>query len=214
MALTYSYASLRNSIMAWTENSGPDMQAVLDEIIGLAEIQIARESDLDVFRKYARSFFGPGDRFLSKPTDMIIDRHMEVEVGGEKIELARKDTSYLNVFWPDAAATDVPRFYSDWDEENFIIVPTPSDAFPVELAYTCRPDGLSADNPTTWISTNAPDLLLPACMLWAIRFEKGEAQDRDNWQSAYDQALARLNREEMGRQRRTESVTGEPRGTV
>jgi len=214
MVLSYTFDSLKTDIMNWTENDSAEFQAVLGTIIGLAELRIVRDSDLDVFRKYARSFFGPSDRFLSKPDDMVIDRHMEVEINGSKYALARKDTSFLNMYWPDATQMGTPRFYSDWDEDNFVIVPTPADSYVVELAYTYRPEGLSDATPTTWLSLNAPDILLFACMVEATRFEKGEAQEVAGWKDAYAEALARLNREEMGRQRRTEYTAGEPRGTI
>lgn len=214
MSLSYTFATLKSDIQAFAENDAAEFVAVLPTLIGLAEFRIAREADLDVFRKYATSALTAGDKYLNKPADMVIDRSLLVTVNGSQFPVQRKDTSFIPTFWPTGSNENVPRFYSDWDQNTFILAPTPNSNYEVELAYTYRANGLSDIITTTWLSTKAPDLLLFACMVEALCFMKAEKQDIEAWETKYGQALSRVNREEMGRQRRNEFTTGEIRGEI
>ena len=77
--------------------------------------------------------------------------------------------------------------------DTFIIAPTPSSSFAVELHYYYRPASLTTDDSgTTWISTNAPDALLYACLIEAYSFMKGESDLLQLYTSRYGEAITRL----------------------
>lgn len=210
----FTYTTLKTAILDWTEDDGVEFQNVLDTLIGLAELRIARDADLDAFRKYATSNTTSGDRFLSKPTDIVVDRWFNITVAGDKAPLLRRDTSFTADYWPDPTATGTPRYYSDYDHDTFVLVPTPSAAFACELAYTRRPEGLSTTTSTTWLGDNAGDILLYACLMEAYLFLKAEAPVLQVWEGKYKQALESLTREEEARNRRTEYRYGEKRGNL
>lgn len=215
MAFTYTYATLRQTMQDWMENDSTDYTNKLDEIIGLAELRIARESDLDIFRQGATATFTAGSKFLDKPSDYIIDRSFFVtDAGGNYAEVLRKDTSYLYQYWPNPATQALPKYFSDYDDTSFIVAPTPDQAYTVTLEYIKRVATLSASNTTNWFSLRAPDALLAACLLGSAEFNKSETTDLTVWDSEYTKAIARLTKEEMGRKRRTDGRFGEPRGTL
>jgi hypothetical protein len=53
------------------------------------------------------------------------------------------------------------------------VAPTPDASYAVTLDYVYTPDNLSATNTTTYISDNAPQLLLYACLVEAFAYLKG-----------------------------------------
>ena len=92
------------------------------------------------------------------------------------------------------------KFYALFDTDNFIVAPTPSSSFAVELHYYYRPASLTTDDSgTTWISTNAPDALLYASLVEAYTFMKGEADLIQLYQARYAEALSRLKTYAEGR---------------
>ena len=212
MTLSLTYTTLRTEIADWTENDATEFLDKRDTIIGLAELRLHRDLDLGVFRKYATASMTIGDRFLAKPTDFVIDRALNITVGTAKQEVLRRDTSFIQDYHPDPAVTGVPRYYAEHDEAQFIIAPTPDVAYVTELAYTRRQTGLSSSNATSWLSDNAADVLLYACLIESTRFMKAsETPNLDMWKEAYQEGISKILLEEMARQRRTEYRTGKPR---
>ena len=61
-----------------------------------------------------------------------------------------------------------------FDENTFILAPTPDSNYTFELHYKHRPASLTAgaDSGTTWLSTNAPDALLYGTLAEAATFLK------------------------------------------
>lgn len=208
--MAWTYNTLKSALQSWNENTGSDFVAAIDNIIMLAEDRILREADLDKFRKYATSSLSVGDRFVTRPSDMLIDRWFIIEDSlGKRHHLQRRDNSWLQEYWDDITETGLPKFYSDWDDDSFVIAP-PSDAsHDVELAYTYRPDGMTSSNQTTWIGTHAPRVLFSACMVECMLFNKMAMEDIQIWEEYYNRALRGLTTEQVTRQRINENDTGE-----
>jgi hypothetical protein len=95
-----------------------------------------------------------------------------------------------------------------WDQNTFYIAPTPDDNYVVELGYIYRPDQLSSANPTTWISINAPEALLYACLIQAYSYTKGPTEMMQYFQAAFKEAMQGLGVEQQGRRRRDEYRDG------
>jgi len=79
------------------------------------------------------------------------------------------------------------------------------------MSYTYRPSGLSSSTTTTWISINAPDALLYACLVEASLFMKEAPDLTQSYTVKYQEALQRVIIEENLRNRtdeyRTRSLT-------
>jgi hypothetical protein len=202
---------LRSDIQAYTENDSQEFQDALDRIIENVEIRVYREADLNVFRKTATASLTASDRFLAKPTDYVVDRYLKITVGTDHVDLIAKDVSFLQTFWPTAAATGAPRYYADWDHDTFILAPTPDSIYTATLGYTYRPDSLVTTGTTSWVGDNAPDCLLYGCLVEAYGFMKltENTNDLTFWKEQYDRALASLKFEEEKRQRREAYRYGE-----
>lgn len=204
-----TYDELVTNIRNYTEvNANVFTNAVINTFITMAENQILREIDLDVFKVEATANMTSGNKFLSAPSDILTHRYMMITSGSNQIFLDFRDTSFMKEYWPNGSTTGTPKYYSVWDQNTFYVAPTPNANFVVELGYIYRPAQLSSTNPTTWISNNAPEALLYACLIQAYSYTKGPDNMLQYFTNSYRQAIQGLGIEQQGRRRRDEYRDG------
>jgi len=204
-----TYDELVTNIRNYTEvDSNVFTSSVINTFITMAENRILRDIDFDVFKKESTGTMTSGNKFLAAPSDLLTHRYMMVTVDGDQIFLDFRDTSFMKEYWADGAATGVPKYYSVWDQNTFYVAPTPNSNYTVELGYLYRPTQLSSANPTTWISDNAPEALLYACLIQAYSYTKGPTEMLGFFDASYKQAIQGLGIEQQGRRRRDEYRDG------
>ena len=204
-----TYDELVTNIRNYTEvNANVFTNAVINTFITMAENRILRDIDLDVFKKESTGSMTSGNKFLSSPSDILTHRYMMISVNGEQVFLDFRDTSFMKEYWADSTDLGVPKYYSVWDQNTFYVAPTPNSNYSVELGYIYRPAQLSATNQTTWISNNAPEALLYACLIQAYSYTKGPAEMLNFFNASYQQAIQGLGIEQQGRRRRDEYRDG------
>ena len=216
-----TYSELVTQIREYTEtDSNVFTTVIVNDFIEHAEMRIFRDVDLDVFRKYQTASLTSGDAFVgmpgATPTDFSFIRSVNIfspsgSLGGltdgERRYLEKKDTSFISEYHPSRTTTGIPKYYANWDNDTIILAPTPNAAYTIELAYNALPTGLSSSNTTTWVSTNAPHMLLYACLVEAFMFLK--APDMLNiYAVKYKEEVQTLGQEQMGRRRRDEYMDG------
>ena len=132
----------------------------------------------------------------------------------------------MNEYAPDRTSTGAatPK-YAMWDQialstgaatpklcdvgsRTHYLAPTPNAALTVELAYTYKPPGLTSTNTSTWLSQNAPNVLLYGCILEALGYLKGPADMIQYYDKMYNQSVQGIATYEMGRDRRDEFRDG------
>tara|TARA_R100000808_G_C2153173_1_gene163151 strand:+ start:1268 stop:1912 length:645 start_codon:yes stop_codon:yes gene_type:complete len=191
--MSFTLTTLKQSIQDWTENDETTFVNELDFIIKNAEERILKSVDLDFFRKNVTGGFTTGNKFLQKPTDYLASFSLSFVKDSENVFLLQKDVNFIQEFHPNPSTTGSPRFYSSFDIDNFIVAPTPDADYVAELHYYYRPTSLTTDDSgTTWISTNAPDALLYACLIEAYSFMKGESDILQLYTARYGEAITRL----------------------
>ena len=204
-----TYDELVTNIRNYTEvDANVFTNAVINTFITMAENRILRDIDLDVYKKESIGSMTSGNRFLTSPTDILTHRYMFITVGTDKVYLDFRDTSFMREYWPNPSLTGVPKYYAVWDQDTFNIAPTPNSNYVVEIGYIYRPAQLSPATPTTWISTNAPEALLYACLIQAYSYTKGPAEMLGYFDNSYKQAIQGLGIEQQGRRRRDEFRDG------
>jgi len=205
-----TYDELVTNIRNYTEvDSNVFSNSVIDTFITMAENKILRDIDLDVFKKEVSGSMATSNRFLTAPTDLLTHRYLMItDSAGDQIFLEFRDTSFMKEYWPDSASTGTPKYYSVWDQDTFYVAPTPDDTYTVQLGYIYRPAQLSSSNTTTWISNNAPEALLYACLIQAYSYTKGPTDMLQYFTQSYQQAVQGLGLEQQGRRRRDEYRDG------
>jgi len=204
-----TYDELVTNIRNYTEvDANVFTNAVINTFITMAESQILRDIDLDVFKLEVSGTMTSGNKFLAAPSDILTHRYIMITSDNNQIFLDFRDTSFMKEYWPNGATTGVPRYYSVWDQDTFYVAPTPNANFVVELGYIYRPAQLSSTNTTTWISVNAPEALLYACLLQAYSYTKGPPDMLQYFNNTYKQSIQALGIEQQGRRRRDEYRDG------
>jgi len=210
-----TYDELLTNIRNYTEvDANVFTNAVCNTFILMAENRILRDIDLDVFKLEVTGSMTSGNKFLSTPSDILTHRYVMMTKDSEQIFLEFRDTSFMKEYWPNGATTGTPRFYSVWDQNTFYIAPTPDQSYTVELGYIRKPEQLSATNPETWVSINAPEALLYACLIQAYSYTKGPGELMSYFENSYKQAIQGLGVEQQGRRRRDEWRDGMSRLVV
>jgi hypothetical protein len=126
----------------------------------------------------------------------------------EETFLDFRDVSFLKEYWEDSSQIGKPKYYAVWNQNTFLLAPTPNVSYSVELGYIRKPAGLTPSNQTTWLSLNAPEVLLYGCLVQAYSYTKGPLDMLGYFANSYKEALAGLGIEQQGRRRRDEYRDG------
>jgi hypothetical protein len=210
-----TYSELVTQIRDYTETTSDVLSdTIVNDFIEHAEKRIFRDVDLDVFRSYQFATLTVGNPFVSLPganTDNIAfvrSAQIYTSASPTRDYLEQKDISFMNEYWPNRDTTGKPKYYANWDQDTLYLAPTPNSAYNIELALNKQPTGLSSSNTTTWVSTNAPKVILYAALCEAFRFLKGPDNMLQYYEQGYQQALQGLQIEQQGRRRRDEYYDG------
>jgi hypothetical protein len=173
--MAFTFTTLKTAIQDYTQNTETTFTSQLSRFILNAEERILKECQLDVFRKSSQGSATSGNQFLSKPTDFLSQNSLSVINSSSKEFLLYKQVTMLQDYTPDPATTGTPLYYADWDDETFLLAPTPDSNFTMELHYFYRPTSITTSGDgTSWLGTNAELCLLYGSLCEAYLFMKGE----------------------------------------
>ena len=192
--MSFTLAQLKTAIQDYTDNAETAFVTHLPDFIKAAEERIFKSVDLEIFRKNVTTAFTTSDKFLSLPTDYLASFSLQITTSGSEDFLLQKDVNFLQEAYDASSSTATPRFYAQFDANNFIVAPTPNSNYTVELHYYYRPASLTAgaDSGTTWLSTNAPFALLFGSLVDAYLFMKGEPDLIQQYEKRFMDQLTRL----------------------
>ena len=215
-----TYAELLQQIRDYTEvDSSVLTNSICDTFIKNSEYRIFREADADYSREYATSSFNSGNKYLLLPDDntdegsttvrraFIVRSVVVTNTSSAQISLEPRDDTFITEY-NSSGTSGFPKYYSMYKENAIQVAPIPNGNYPVTLDYVYTPDNLSSTNTTTYISQNAPELLLYACLVEAFAYLKGPMDMYKLYQDKYNTALQGFALEQTGRRRRDEFQDG------
>jgi hypothetical protein len=215
-----TYAELLQQIRDYTEvDSSVLTNSICDTFIKNSEYKIFREADADYARQYATSTFNQNNQYLSLPDDntdegttsirraLIVRSVIATNTSSIQVSLEPRDDTFITEY-NSSGSTGFPKYYAMYRENAIQVAPIPAAAYPVTLDYIYTPDNLSTTNTTTYVSENAPELLLYACLVEAFAYLKGPMDMYKLYQDKYNTALQGFTIEQTGRRRRDEYFDG------
>jgi hypothetical protein len=146
--MSFTYTTLKTVIQDYTDNTELTFLKNMPNFVKAAEDRIFESVDLEFFRQNVTSAFSADDPYLSVPTDMLAVFSLQITSSGSENFLLQKDVNFLREYSPSALTTGVPKYYSVFSTDHFLIAPTPDSNYTVELHYYYRPTSLS-DSTTT-----------------------------------------------------------------
>jgi len=206
MATATTFTTLKQDVQRYLERGAtlaadPIVFEQIPRLINLAERRIARELKIQGFINVVTTTVQGGQSVVTKPDRWRDTVSVTIGTGAQnenRKNLFTRAYEYLRAYWPDATATGEPEFYSDYDYNHWLLVPTPDADYPVEILYYQLPPLLDEEHQTNWLTENAPELLLYGTLLEATPFLKNDERI-GVWQNMYDRSAAMLNGEDLAK---------------
>lgn len=201
--MAYTYTTLKTAIQDYTQNSETTFVNQLPRFILNAEERILKECQLDIYRRYATGSASKDTKFLTIPSDYLSTLSLSVVNDSSNEFLLYKHATFLQDYTPNPTTTGTPKYYADWNEEAFLLAPTPDQDYTMELHYFFRPTSITESaSGTTWLGDNAELALLYGALVEAYTFMKGEDQLLNVYNGRYQEALQWLKNLGEGKQTR------------
>ena len=192
--MSWTYATLKTAIQDYMESTESSLVSNLDNFIETAEERIFKNVQLDDFRKNVVGDMTTSSPYLGSPTDFLAPFSLAVIDGsGNYSYLLLKQVSFIRDFSPNPTTTGLPKYYAEFDEDTFIIAPSPDSDYSTELHYYYRPNSLTSagDSGTTWLSENAPNAMLYGSLVEASTYLKSY-ESIPVYESKFQEALLGL----------------------
>jgi hypothetical protein len=192
-----NYTQLTASIKAYCENDFP--QAVgaggltsaeqIARFVQQAEQRIYNSIQFPALRKNVTGNATASNKYLATPVDWLATFSLaRINADGSYNYLLNKDVNYIREAFPFPATTGAPTHYAIFDENTFILGPTPDASYSMELHYFYYPQSIVTAG-TSWLGDNLDSLLFYGSLLEAAAFMKSEADVIKNYTDRYNEAF-------------------------
>ena len=195
-----NYTQLTSAIKGFAENDFPatvgsfTSAEQIARFVQLAEQRIYNMVQLPAIRKNVTGTMTIGNKYLSTPSDWLSTFSLAViNAANEYHYLLNKDVNFIRESYPDtdSAFFGKPQYYAVFDDNSFILGPTPDASYNSELHYFYYPTSIVTAG-TSWLGTNFDSALLYGALLEAALFMKSDADTMTVYKSRYDDAMAEL----------------------
>ncbi len=157
-----------------------------------AEQKIYTTVELPAFRKNQTGSLTSGNKYLTMPTGMLYVYSLAViDADGDYYYLLNKDVNFIREAYPGPNDTGQPKHYAVFDQNTFILGPTPNLNYNSEIHFSYYPESIVTAG-TTWLGDEFDSALLNGALVEAIRFQKGEPDMVALYEKLYVQALTLL----------------------
>ena len=221
-----NYATLFETIKGYVENDFPNTSWTgsdgsstvtltsteqINTFIQEAEQRIFNTVQLLDLRKNVTGNCTSGNKYLSVPSDWLANFSIAVIDGSGNYEyLLNKDVNFIRQAYPNPNDQGLPYCYAYFDENSYILGPTPDSNYSVELHYFYYPPSIVTAG-TSWLGDNFDSALLYGALIEAYIFMKGEQDINAEYQKRYTEAMALLKQLGEGKNRQDMYRSGQIR---
>ncbi len=207
--MAWTYTTLTQAIKDYTENTETTFASNIPVFIKTTEEQLLRSIQLPDFRKNVTGTLTQSNQYLATPSDFLYPYSLAINNSGYEF-LIFKDVNFIREAYPDSSSTGVPKYYSIFDDETFMVAPTPNGNYTAELHYSYLPQSIvDASSGTSWLGDNATNALLYGSLVQAYIFMKGEPDIIQQYQQQFEIAVGQLKKEGEGYNRTDAYRTGQ-----
>lgn len=217
-----NYTQLTAAIKGYAENDFPTTVGSFtsaDQIatfVQIAEQRIYNMVQLPAIRKNVTGNVTTGNKYLACPSDWLATFSLAViNSANEYMYLLNKDVNFIRQAYPDtdSAFYGEPKYYAQFDQNTFILGPTPDANYAVELHYFYYPQSIVTAG-TSWLGDNFDSVLLYGALLEAASFMKSDPDTISFYKQRYDDAMAELKQLGDGKNRQDAYRSGQVRYPV
>lgn len=211
-----NYTQLVAEIQNYTENQFTT--DVVNTFITQAEQRIYNAVQLPALRKNVTGTATTGNKYLAMPSNWLATFSLAViNSSNEYLYLLNKDVNFIRQSFPDTDSDfyGVPQYYAVFDQNTFILGPTPDQSYSMELHYFYYPESITTvAGGQTWLGDNFSSTLLYGSLLEAYTYMKGEQDVINQYQKRYDEAMLLLKQLGDGKDRQDAYRSGQVRYPV
>jgi hypothetical protein len=179
-----------------------------------SEQKIYNSVQIPALRKNVVGTISGSNKYLTAPSDFIWAYSLAVISAGDVYTyLINKDVNFMREAYPNPSDKGVPKHYAYFDDDTFILGPTPETSYSTELHYGYYPESIVTAG-TTWLGENFDSALLNGALIEAIRFMKGEPDVVAMYEKLYLQSITLLKNLGDGKLREDAYRSGQVRTTV
>jgi hypothetical protein len=217
-----NYTQLTASIKAYAENDFP--QAVgaggltsaeqVARFVQQAEQRIYNSIQFPALRKNVTGSSTINNKYLATPVDWLATFSLaRINADGSYEYLLNKDVNFIREAFPFPAVSGAPTHYAIFDENTFILGPTPDASYSMELHYFYYPQSITTAG-TSWLGDNLDSLLFYGSLLEAAAFMKSDADVIKNYTDRYNEAFIMAKQLGDGKDRQDAYRSGQVRYPV
>jgi hypothetical protein len=185
-----NYTELKIDIQDICETTFTDDQLAM--FTQQAEQTIYNTVQIPALRKNVTGTLTSSNKYLSIPSDFLWSYSLAViDDSGEYHFLLNKDVNFIREAYPTPTSTGLPKHYAYFDDDSFILGPTPNSGYTMELHYGYYPESIVTAG-TTWLGDEFDSALLNGALVQAVRFMKGEQDVVQMYEILYVQAIKLL----------------------
>lgn len=194
-----NYTELTAAIKAYSENDFP--QAVgaggltsaeqIARFVQQAEQRIFNSIQFPALRKNVTGTCTANVQYLATPVtpDWLATYSLaRINADGSQEFLLNKDVEFIREAFPYPSVKGPPTHYAVFDDNTFILGPTPDVSYSMELHYFYYPTSITTAG-TSWLGNNLDTLLLYGSLLEAASFMKSDADVIKNYTDRYNEAF-------------------------
>jgi len=190
--MSWTNATLTTAIQDYIESTESSLVTNIPNFIKSTEEKILKSVQLDVFRKNVTGTSSASNTYLAMPSDFLAPFSLAVIDSSSNYNyLKLKHVTFIRDYQPLEATTGTPEYYAEFDQERFILAPTPSTGFTFELHYFYRPQSLTVSDGVTWLSENAINAMLYGSLVEACTYLKN-FESIPVYEQKYQEALSML----------------------
>lgn len=186
--MAFTLTTLRQAISDYVQSSETTFDTYRDTFITQAEDRIYKAVIMPANRKTGVLTFTSGVSTSNLPTDFLAPFELRAVSGDDYTPILFTDVSMMRELYPNPNYVGVPRWYSLLSDSQIILSPTPTISLSGFLNYFYKPASITLGT-TSWLGTNAENVLLYACLVEAYTFIKGEADLMKTYEDKYQAAL-------------------------
>ena len=204
MSVIMNYNSLVLNIQQYMERNDADFIAQIPNLIALAESSIAAELKTFLQLIVVETNLAENQTVLNKPSRWR--KTVSMKVNGQPVLLRSQD--YVAQYLSESTAS-VPKYYADYDYNNWNFAPLPDTSYPVEIIYYAEIQPLDETNQQNLWTAIAPQAMLYGALLQAQGYLK--ALDKlPVWKQYYTDSIAALKKEDNSRRIDRNTTVQEP----
>lgn len=199
MAVSMTFDSLKEKIIAYVERNDTSFVENLPQFIADAQMRMVQDLELQGFTVVTTDTLVAGQSVFQKPANWVSTLYVNVGVAPDFNEMRTLDLAtleFIRTVYPNPQTEGMPKYYTDdYHSSVFYIAPTPDQNYPVEISYTAFLDPIDDSNQQNWATIYLPNVLFYASMIEAAIFVKNE-ELKNTYVARYTETISSVNRQE------------------